>query len=43
MENNRQDARKHYAMCELRRVRTRGFKVFRFWNSEVLQGAEEVA
>jgi very-short-patch-repair endonuclease len=37
------DARKHYDDVRTRELRTRGFKVLRFWNSEVLQGAEEVA
>jgi len=37
------DVRKHYDDARTRALRTRGFKVLRFWNSEVLQGAEEVA
>ncbi len=37
------DARKRYDDARTRELQARGFRVLRFWNSEVLQGAEGVA
>jgi very-short-patch-repair endonuclease len=37
------DSRKRYDDARTRELRSRGFRVLRFWNSEVLQGAQDVA
>ncbi len=37
------DSRKRYDDARTRRLVAHGFRVLRFWNSEVLQGAAEVA
>ena len=36
------DARKRYDDARTRELRDRGFRVLRFWNSEVLQGTDGV-